>query len=406
VDMAGCPNRCRHCWLGCPPNRRMSEKTFRWVVQQFREWFYPGEQEPFFSPLDAMTWYREPDFAPNYRELHELEKEISEGKATRFELLSMWRLARDKGYAEWAREVGIASKHFAASPNEGTESCQITFFGMEKTTDYFTRRRGAFLDNLIATECLLEVGIKPRWQLFLTKSIVPELDDLLHLADFMRLEKRVSDIGGEFEIFVNTPSPDGEAWNIEHLRPDVDVLSHIPEYLVEKTKAHRGVSSIEEAFGYVEDDLITKFLDDPEPCARQPKRPAFMVTSDLDVFSNIGELTPWWRLGNLRTDSIDNIMRRFENDETPGMYAHFHVPVSTLAEEYGQRGSRKIYQDNDLKIRLVRQWAEERAGRGENGKVRKRAGDAWKRQKDLMKRGFPMGRKESIKREELHRRKG
>ena len=28
--------------------------------------------------------------------------------------------------------------------------------------------------------------------------------------------------------------------------------------------------------------------------------------------------------------------------------------------------------------------------------------DAWKRQRDLMKRGFPMGRRQSVQREELH----
>jgi hypothetical protein len=101
VDMAGCPNRCQHCWLGCPPNKRVSEETLRWVVQQFKEWVYPGEQEPFANPLNVMTWYREPDFAPNYRELYELEKELSGGKSTRFELLSIWRLARDESYAKW-----------------------------------------------------------------------------------------------------------------------------------------------------------------------------------------------------------------------------------------------------------------------------------------------------------------
>ena len=27
VDIAGCPNRCRHCYLGCPPNKRVSERA-------------------------------------------------------------------------------------------------------------------------------------------------------------------------------------------------------------------------------------------------------------------------------------------------------------------------------------------------------------------------------------------
>jgi len=137
------------------------------VVQQFKEWVYPGEQEPFANPLNVMTWYREPDFASNYRELYELEKELSEGKTTRFELLSIWRLARDESYAKWVRDVGVPDKRLGTNADEGTQSCQISFFGMEKTTDYFTQRRGSFRDNLVATERLLEVGIKPRWQLFL-----------------------------------------------------------------------------------------------------------------------------------------------------------------------------------------------------------------------------------------------
>jgi hypothetical protein len=229
---------------------------------------------------------------------------------------------------------------------------------MEKTTDYFTRRRGSFRDNLVATERLLEVGIKPRWQLFLTKPIIPELDDLVSLVESMNLEKRVCDIGGEFEIFIHTPGPDGEAWNIEHLRPDVDVISQIPTCLVEKTKAHFGALSAEETFGYAENELIERFLNDSQPYAWQPEHLAFMVTSDLDVFSNISELTPWWRLGNLKTDGIGEIMRRFENDEPEGMYAFFHIPISTLADEYGRKDSRKIYKIGDLKVRLIRQWAQ------------------------------------------------
>ena len=86
-------------------------------MKQFRDWTRSGENEPFADPLTVQTWYREPDFAPNYRGLWELEKELSDkGAAVRFELLSIWRLARDESYAPWARDIG-------------TEACQISFFG-------------------------------------------------------------------------------------------------------------------------------------------------------------------------------------------------------------------------------------------------------------------------------------
>jgi len=171
VDLAGCPNRCRHCWLGNPPNRRVSRETFRDVVQQFRAWVRPGESQPFTTALGVFTWYREPDFAPDYRALWALEQELSDrGEARRFELLSIWRLAHDEDYARWAREIGA-------------EACQISFFGLEENTDYFMRRSGAFKDALVATERLLAAGIRPRWQLFLTERAIPELEEFVELIE-------------------------------------------------------------------------------------------------------------------------------------------------------------------------------------------------------------------------------
>ncbi len=54
----------------------------------------------------------------------------SPGRAERFELLSTWRLALDLEYAKWAA---------ALSP----KICQITFFGMEESTGWGMKRRGA-----------------------------------------------------------------------------------------------------------------------------------------------------------------------------------------------------------------------------------------------------------------------
>jgi len=348
VDMAGCPNRCRHCWLGNPPNRRVSEETLRWVVQQFRRWVRPGENAPFAEKIAVLTWYREPDYAANYRELWKLEQELSDkGEARRFELLSIWRLARDEGYARWAREIG-------------TRVCQVSFFGLEENTDYFTRRRGAFRDSLLATERLLEAGIRPRWQLFLTTRAIPELEAFVALIRSLELDRRVRALGHEFQVFCHTPGPDGEAFHIEHLRPTVDVLSVIPEYLAEKTRQHFHAATLEECLGKAERDWMPELLQDDAPYATVPDTLAFMVTPELDVYSNVAEPMPWWRLGNLKTDGLDRIMACFENDEAPGLYANFHVPVSRLAQAYGRRDSQCLYVREDLISRWLRMWGEAR----------------------------------------------
>lgn len=328
------------------PNRRASEDTFRWVVKQFREWVRPRQKQSFAKPFTAMSWYREPDYAPNYRELWELEKELSDnGAAKRFELLSIWRLARDEGYAQWARDIG-------------TEVCQISFFGLEENTDYFTRRRGSFQDNLLATNRLLEVGIRPRWQLFLNKRLKPELEGFVAFIHKMQLDKRVEALGHEFEIFVQPIAPDGEAFNIENLRPTIDILSSIPSYLAEKTKIHHDASTLEECLGKAERDWIEELSKANEVFATYPATLAFMVTPELDVFSNIGEPMPWWNLGNLKVKGLDKIIKCFENDGVPGLRVNFHVPISQLSQMYAREGSQYIYTRDDLILRWLRMWCE------------------------------------------------
>jgi len=353
LDMAGCPNRCRHCWLGPLPNRRRGENDLRRIAEAFRNWTRPGESTPYLHEVEALTWFREPDYAaargayPNYRRLYELERELNGRPPSRFELLSIWRLARDEDYAPWAREVG-------------TTACQITFFGLEESQDWFYRRRGAFRDALLATERLLEAGIRPRWQLFLTTRLLPDLDGLLSLADHLRLRERSAALGGEFQLFMHTPGPDGEAMKIEHLRPTVEDLAQAPKWLIEQSERYLG-----HPLGASEAELAGSMLSDETsvPSAYSyPERLGFYVTADEDVFSNVGELAPWWRLGNLRHDAPGTIIANLEEDRALGLWAMYHVPVSELARQYGRRESRLLYDPGDLRARWLHLWCKERWG--------------------------------------------
>lgn len=347
-DVAGCPNRCRHCWIGNPRNGQLSEDTVRGVVRDFRAWLAASGHAETLQPVVVHTWFREPDFALDYPALWELEKELSDdGAAERFELLSIWRLARDEGYARWARDIG-------------TEACQVTFFGTEQTTDYFARRKGYFRDSVRATEPLLDAGIRPRWQVILTRRGAPELGELVGLMESLRLEERVRALGSDFAVFLNTPTSTGEAYLIEDERPTPETLEVVPTYLAEQTKKHFGVSSLAECLGKPEREWIPELLADEGPLAEYPGTLASMVTPDLDVYPNMGEVAPWWRLGNLREEGFDVVMHRFQNDETPGLWANFHVPVSQLAKEFGRVDSDCIYGRGDLVQKWLRQWAEGR----------------------------------------------
>ena len=182
VDMHGCPNRCRHCWLGHMPNRTMEEDADVWLVDYFRPWF---------DTIAYYSWLREPDFCVGYRERWARDNAISvNAKPERFELASFWRLVRDPDYVRFLKEVG-------------TRKVQLTLFGLEAMTDKYIGRKDAFQEVLKATDILLENQIAPRWQAFLTEENREEVTALPDLIKTLDLEKRCQAFGGTFRFFVH-----------------------------------------------------------------------------------------------------------------------------------------------------------------------------------------------------------
>ena len=147
VDMFGCPNRCKHCWIGSAPNPRLSQADLKYIAAEFR---------PVAESFEIFDWYREPEFDGSYRELWNLRAELSDGLTPHFELASFWRLARDPSYAKWLSELGV-------------KTVQLTLFGGKKMTDRYVGRKNAYDEILRAIDLLLENRIIPRIQVFVNK---------------------------------------------------------------------------------------------------------------------------------------------------------------------------------------------------------------------------------------------
>lgn len=326
IDMAGCPNRCRHCWLGNKKNGHMSVKEFKDIAAQFKNW--RDENGVGIAEMSFFSWWREPDYRDDYRELLTLEQELSSpGRAERFELLSTWRLVRDPEYAKWA----------AMLP---PKICQITFFGMEESTDWGMRRHGAFRDQLEATQRCQEVGITPRWQLFLTKRCLPEL------GDFFNLMKDY----GITNFFIGGISPEGCGYEIESERVEKADLPLIPCEMT--ALSIYGLNLL----GKPECELLPELFCDHAPPNVNANIPSLAVDADYNVYPNIAEPAEWWRLGNLKTDGVDVVMMAYRDGTTPGMIANKSIPVSELAHRYGNPDSTKLYDKEDLLRRFMHQW--------------------------------------------------
>lgn len=326
VDMAGCPNRCRHCWLGNKKNGHMSVDEFKSIAVQFKNWC--DENGRSIAEMGFFSWWREPDYRDDYRELWALEQELSSsGRAERFELLSTWRLARDAEYATWAATLE-------------PRVCQITFFGMEESTDWGMRRCGAFRDQLAATKRCQAVGITPRWQLFLTKRCLYELGEFLKLMKDYNIKS----------FFIGGISPEGCGYELENERIEKADLPFIPD---EMTALSRDGLTL---LGKPERELLTELLCDNMPPDISANFPCVSVDADYNVYPNIAEPAEWWRLGNLKTDGVDTIMKAFRDGTTPGMIVNKTVPVSELARRFGDMGSTKLYTKDDLICRFMHQY--------------------------------------------------
>ena len=179
LDMRGCPNRCRHCWLGVTPNGHLEEPDLRFVAQAFR---------PFTRDLEVMDWYREPDYGDDYQKMWELTGALSDRKTPHFENLSIWRAVRDSNYIPWLRSLGV-------------RSAQLTLFGGEETTDLFFGRKGVYREILETIDRLLENGIAPRIQTFIYKQNIGELPHIEKLIDELDLKTAVPPAGGSSRFF-------------------------------------------------------------------------------------------------------------------------------------------------------------------------------------------------------------
>jgi hypothetical protein len=355
-DMHGCPNRCRHCWLDhgvvTTPRTRMTEDDVRWAVAQFRAFRRPGEDRPPWRGLKVATWIREEDYGDDYRRLRALEEELSDTPYDRgkIELLSAWRLARDPEYAAWGHSLGV-------------REAQLTFFGMEKTTDWGWRRRGAFRDLLLATERLLAAGIRPRWQVFCTKPAIPDLPGLIALAEELRLRERCESLGAPFTFWMHLPTPDGAALRLESMRPTERDLERVPRAFIEQSEARLG-----RPIGQPERVWMRSLQEESAPALRSVSEATsgnpllFYVAANFDVFLSFFSAIPAFGLGNLKTEGVAAIVDTWENDRTPGLQAMFRTPTRELARRYGRPRGGRLYDAGDLQwlwgSRLAREGTE------------------------------------------------
>ncbi len=326
LDMLGCPNRCRHCFVGWRSNPRLSAEDLKAAAEAFR---------PFAETLTVYDWNREPDFGDDYREKWELCDQLSTKAPEHYELASVWRLAKDEKYAPWLKSLGL-------------RYVQLTLFGGAELTDYFTGRQGAYQDILKAIDMLLENGIAPRIQVFVNKRTLPELPKIEELIGRLELEKRCEAIGIPFACFVHQGSCDGEAEKLYPIWVTGDDLERLPDKLVQHTLRHFDAPDLKAVFGRGESEWYCELLQDDS--TEQPGKisaPVLYIDGDFNVTPNIGIPAKQWLLGNLKRDGAKTILENLSEGRSIAQRIRATVPLRKLAETCGDPESRRLFDRED-----------------------------------------------------------
>lgn len=325
LDMYGCPNRCRHCWLGADPSGNMAVSEIEFTAKQLK---------PFTDCLQIYSWYREPDYRDNYQELYDLCNRLSDKPIEHFELASFWRLVRDSEYVKWLSSLGL-------------KKIQLTIFGGEETTDFYIGRKGAYKEMLEAVDILIENKISPRIQTFINKRNIGELQHVEDLIKGLDLENRCRSFGGELTFFLHQGSCDGENEKLYDVRVTPDDLEKIPASLEAYTLRHFGMENIMDVFGRTEQSLYEELIEDHSTASYVSDNPVFFIDKDFNVYPNITTPAPQWCLGNLKKHGVHKILENYRESNSPAQHARLTVPLCDIVKTQGDQASMRLFDKND-----------------------------------------------------------
>ena len=328
VDMYGCPNRCKHCWLGHMPNRKMESGSDEWIVNYFK---------PYFEHISFYSWLREPDFCDDYQKRWLKDIELSVGiMPERYELASFWRIVRDSQYVKFLKEVGV-------------KVVQLTFFGLEQFTDKYVGRTGAFQELLQATEILLANEIAPRWQAFIYEENKEELVELLRLSEQLKLSERCQAFGAEFKFFVHAGGCDGEN------RKQYEIWiqkNNIPKELIPYYLNYETLLSEKDCCEILKDDDTHNIHHNDEIIT-------LFISNNYDVYFNFTHMSNEWKIGNLKTAPPADIIHRIVEEDIPALNLARQVTIKDLVAMCGNTYSNKAFQLDDYKDYLLNRYLED-----------------------------------------------
>ena len=77
------------------------------------------------------------------------------------------------------------------------------------------------------------------------------------------------------------------------------------------------------------------------------------ISNRYDVYFNFTHMRPEWRIGNLRTDPVEELVRAALEEDTPALRTARSVTVGELVRRYGDPSSQRVFFPEDYRAWLL-----------------------------------------------------
>lgn len=64
-------------------------------------------------------------------------------------------------------------------------------------------------------------------------------------------------------------------------------------------------------------------------------------------------MLPEWRIGNLKEDPIEELVRRVTTEDTPALRAAREITTGELVRRYGDFSSERAFEEDDYRLYLL-----------------------------------------------------
>lgn len=89
------------------------------------------------------------------------------------------------------------------------------------------------------------------------------------------------------------------------------------------------------------------------------KEIVLLISNTCDVFFNFTQMSKEWKIGNLKTDDREELIRRVVEEDIPALNLAGKITLGELAAKYGNPESDRAFQLNDYKDYLLNRYLED-----------------------------------------------